>query len=73
MWILQTRALDNDTMIFRMAAGAIKTVGRASRADFIVDAAMIASTSKIFRARTGPSSTTSASTAPALPRAIACA
>ncbi|HEY7291330.1 MAG TPA: FHA domain-containing protein [Vicinamibacterales bacterium] len=43
MWILQSaeeREAD-DSWTFRLAAGAIKTVGRAPRADFIVDAALV--------------------------------
>jgi pSer/pThr/pTyr-binding forkhead associated (FHA) protein len=38
MWIL--RSSDPDAT-FRLAAGAVKTVGRAPRADFIVDAALV--------------------------------
>jgi pSer/pThr/pTyr-binding forkhead associated (FHA) protein len=41
MWTLKSEPLDHDAMIFRLPAGAIKTVGRASRADFIVDAALV--------------------------------
>ena len=36
MWILQS-----DAATFRLGAGAIKTVGRAPRADFILDAALV--------------------------------
>ena len=36
MWILQS-----GESTFRLPAGAIKTVGRAPRADFIVDAALV--------------------------------
>jgi pSer/pThr/pTyr-binding forkhead associated (FHA) protein len=36
MWILQ-----NAEMTFRMTPGAIKTVGRATGADFIVDATLV--------------------------------
>ncbi len=36
MWILQS-----DESTFRLPAGAVKTVGRAPRADFIVDAALV--------------------------------
>ena len=36
MWILQ-----NANATFRLRAGAVKTVGRAPRADFIVDAALV--------------------------------
>jgi len=38
MWIL--RSSDPDAT-FRLKAGAVKTVGRAPRADFIVDAALV--------------------------------
>jgi pSer/pThr/pTyr-binding forkhead associated (FHA) protein len=38
MWILHSS--DTDTT-FRLRPGAVKTVGRASRADFIVDAALV--------------------------------
>jgi len=47
MWILQSsppetdQSGENDPMTFRLAAGAVKTVGRATRADFIVDAALV--------------------------------
>jgi len=42
MWILQSAAdPDGDTFTFRMADGAIKTIGRAPRADFVVDAALV--------------------------------
>lgn len=41
MWILQSSPDDHDALTFRIAAGAIKTVGRATRADFIVDAALV--------------------------------
>ena len=41
MWILQSQATDDEAMTFRIPPGAIKTVGRASRADFIVDAALV--------------------------------
>src|SRR5205809_4766355 len=42
MWILQGAAdTDGDSLTFRMPPGAIKTVGRAPRADFIVDAALV--------------------------------
>jgi pSer/pThr/pTyr-binding forkhead associated (FHA) protein len=36
MWILQ-----GSETIFRLASGAVKTVGRAPRADFVVDAALV--------------------------------
>ena len=41
MWILQSAETDGETFTFRMAPGAIKTVGRAPRADFVVDAALV--------------------------------
>ena len=40
MWILRARA-DSASLTFRIQSGAIKTVGRAARADFIVDAALV--------------------------------
>jgi len=40
MWILQTSEPD-DPLTFRLSAGTIKTVGRAPRADFIVDRALV--------------------------------
>ncbi len=36
MWVLQS-----EEGIFRLTPGAVKTVGRAPRADFIVDAALV--------------------------------
>jgi pSer/pThr/pTyr-binding forkhead associated (FHA) protein len=41
MWILQSSGSANDPLTFRLHPGGIKTVGRASRADFIVDAALV--------------------------------
>jgi len=43
MWILQSarQADDDHAWTFRLAPGAIKTVGRAPRADFILDAALV--------------------------------
>ncbi len=41
MWILQSAGTDGETFTFRMTPGAIKTVGRAPRADFVVDAALV--------------------------------
>ena len=40
MWILQGSGKHSETT-FRLQAGGIKTVGRAPRADFIVDAALV--------------------------------
>jgi pSer/pThr/pTyr-binding forkhead associated (FHA) protein len=41
MWILQSAAVDDTAFTFRLPSGAIKTVGRAPRADFVVDAALV--------------------------------
>jgi pSer/pThr/pTyr-binding forkhead associated (FHA) protein len=41
MWILQGREPDAEPVTFRLAPGAVKTVGRAPRADFIVDVALV--------------------------------
>ena len=47
MWILQTSETpgtpgpDNTPLTFRLSPGAIKTIGRAPRADFIVDRALV--------------------------------
>ena len=41
MWILQGSEPDAPPLIFRLAPGTVKTVGRAPRADFIVDAALV--------------------------------
>jgi pSer/pThr/pTyr-binding forkhead associated (FHA) protein len=41
MWILRSAEPPEDSFTFRMPPGAIKTVGRAPRADFIVDAALV--------------------------------
>ena len=38
MWILQA---ESQGLTFRIGPGAVKTVGRATRADFIVDAALV--------------------------------
>jgi pSer/pThr/pTyr-binding forkhead associated (FHA) protein len=40
MWILQSSEPDG-SLTFRLGPGAIKTVGRAPRADFIVDAPLV--------------------------------
>jgi pSer/pThr/pTyr-binding forkhead associated (FHA) protein len=39
MWILKSPT--DDTLTFRVAPGGIKTFGRAPRADFIIDAALV--------------------------------
>ena len=41
MWILQSSGSDGGALTFRLRPGSIKTVGRAPRADFIVDAALV--------------------------------
>lgn len=41
MWILKTEDAADPTLLFRILPGSIKTVGRATGADFIVDAALV--------------------------------
>jgi pSer/pThr/pTyr-binding forkhead associated (FHA) protein len=41
MWIFQSAGLDGGELTFRLNPGGIKTVGRAPRADFVVDAALV--------------------------------
>jgi len=41
MWILQSAEADDGPLTFRLQPGAVKTVGRAPRADFVVDAALV--------------------------------
>jgi pSer/pThr/pTyr-binding forkhead associated (FHA) protein len=42
MWILQTPdPAENGPFTFRLLPGSIKTVGRATRADFVLDAALV--------------------------------
>ena len=42
MWILQSSDPETDpNWTFRVSIGAVKTVGRAQRADFILDAALV--------------------------------
>ena len=43
MWILQSAAAEteDEALTFRLPPGTIKTVGRAPRADFVVDAALV--------------------------------
>ena len=42
MWILRTEDSDEaDVLTFRILPGSIKTIGRATRADFILDRAMV--------------------------------
>lgn len=41
MWILRSSDAEGGPFTFRATAGAVKTVGRAPRADFIVEAALV--------------------------------
>jgi ABC transport system ATP-binding/permease protein len=41
MWILQSSESGPGALTFRLRPGVTKTVGRATRADFIVDAALV--------------------------------
>ena len=41
MWMLRTAADAKQPFLFRITPGNIKTVGRAPRADFVVDAALV--------------------------------
>jgi pSer/pThr/pTyr-binding forkhead associated (FHA) protein len=41
MWVLSGSGKHSNALTFRLRAGGIKTVGRAPRADFIVDAALV--------------------------------
>ena len=41
MWILQSAEADPSPLTFRLGPGAVKTVGRAPRADFVVDVALV--------------------------------
>ena len=41
MWILQLAEPDDEPVTFRIRSGSVKTVGRAPRADFIVDAPLV--------------------------------
>ena len=41
MWILQASDAGDESLTFRLSAGTIKTIGRAPRADFIVDRALV--------------------------------
>ena len=41
MWILRTLNADQEETTFRIGPGGIKTLGRATGADFIVDAALV--------------------------------
>jgi pSer/pThr/pTyr-binding forkhead associated (FHA) protein len=41
MWILQGAEPDDLALTFRLSPGAIKTIGRAARADFLLDRALV--------------------------------
>ena len=41
MWVLRTADEAESPLTFRILPGSIKTVGRATRADFVVDAALV--------------------------------
>jgi pSer/pThr/pTyr-binding forkhead associated (FHA) protein len=41
MWILRTASDQSEPLTFRIQPGAVKTVGRAPRADFVLDAALV--------------------------------
>jgi pSer/pThr/pTyr-binding forkhead associated (FHA) protein len=41
MWLIQNADSDDARFTFRMAPGAIKTIGRVAGVDFIVDAALV--------------------------------
>jgi pSer/pThr/pTyr-binding forkhead associated (FHA) protein len=41
MWVINTDEQTDHTFTFRILPGTIKTIGRAPRADFIVDAALV--------------------------------
>ena len=41
MWLIESTPQSPKTLLFRLLPGAIKTVGRAPRADFVVDAPLV--------------------------------
>jgi pSer/pThr/pTyr-binding forkhead associated (FHA) protein len=41
MWVINTGGAGDPPFTFRITAGNIRTIGRAPRADFIVDAALV--------------------------------
>lgn len=41
MWILETNELSGETLTFRLPPGSVKTVGRSTGAEFIVEAALV--------------------------------
>jgi pSer/pThr/pTyr-binding forkhead associated (FHA) protein len=41
MWILQSSGPEGESITFRLSPGNVRTVGRAPRADFVLDAALV--------------------------------
>lgn len=41
MWILQNAEEPSESLIFRLSPGAVKTIGRATGADLVLDAALV--------------------------------
>lgn len=41
MWILQNAHEPSETLVFRLSPGSVKTIGRATGADLILDAALV--------------------------------
>ena len=41
MWILEANSPETDRLIFRLPVGSVKTIGRSSGAEFIVEAALV--------------------------------
>ena len=41
MWVLRSAEPDGDPWVFRLSPGAIRTIGRTTSVDFIMDAALV--------------------------------
>ena len=41
MWVLREQGREEGGLLFRLTRGSVRTVGRAPRADFIVDASLV--------------------------------
>src|SRR5260370_817615 len=41
MWILEAEGLEEDRATFRIAAGSVKTIGRSTGAEFMLDAPLV--------------------------------
>ena len=41
MWILQNAEEPSDSLLFRLSPGSVKTIGRATGADLVLDAALV--------------------------------